>query len=255
MKETQCRWLESAAGEPVAVAFCVPGFRLRSLGPWDIKSGMKQVEIDDIATFLREAATRMKEAAEYLGQLDGEIGDGDHGYTMARGFAAIVRTVNDMDAGSTDLSTLFSLCGESFLEAVGATTGPLYASGLLAAGDYAREHPDMTFAQAPLLLVAICEGIGARGKAIAGDKTMMDVWLPVGQAVRTLTQEGQPLPQILSDIRLAARRGVENTRSMKAVRGRAARLGDRSLGHVDPGAASAAIIVECFADTLEQRGC
>nr|WP_321525674.1 dihydroxyacetone kinase subunit DhaL [uncultured Cohaesibacter sp.] len=214
---------------------------------------MKQVEIDDIVAFLREAATRMKEAADYLGQLDGEIGDGDHGYTMSRGFSAIVRALNEIDVQSHDMSTLFRSCAESFLEAVGATPGPLYASGLIAAGDFAGNRSALDADEALMILVAISDGIGARGKAIAGDKTMMDVWLPVVQTIKTLRHENAPLEVILSEIRISASRGVESTRSMVAMRGRAARLGGRSLGHIDPGAASAAILIESFANTLEQR--
>ncbi|WP_319533643.1 dihydroxyacetone kinase subunit DhaL [uncultured Cohaesibacter sp.] len=215
---------------------------------------MKQVDIEDMVAFLREVSIRMKEKADYLGQLDGEIGDGDHGYTMSRGFSAIVRALNDADLQAMDLSRLFSLSAESFLDAVGATAGPLYASGMLAASDLADGRKAMPDSEAPMILVAICEGIGARGKAIAGDKTMMDVWLPVAQTIRSLHQEGVPLSSVLADIRAVAARSVENTRSMKAIRGRAARLGDRSLGHIDPGAASAAIIVTTFAECLEQRG-
>ncbi len=197
---------------------------------------------------------RMKESADYLGQLDGEIGDGDHGYTMSRGFHAIVRAINDADRQLLDLSDLFRLCSDSFLEAVGATTGPLYASGFLSAAEFADGRKELAADEALLLLPAISEGISRRGKAIAGDKTMMDVWLPVGQSARALYQEKASLCDVVKDLRSVARHGAESTRSMKAVRGRAARLGDRSLGHVDPGAASAAIIVDCFADMLEQRG-
>ena len=82
---------------------------------------------------------------------------------------------------------------------------------------------------------------------------MMDVWLPVVQTIKTLRHENAPLEVILSEIRISASRGVESTRSMVAMRGRAARLGGRSLGHIDPGAASAAILIESFANTLEQR--
>ena len=230
-------------------------FWLRILGPWDIDSGMKQVDVEDMVAFFREVSIRMKEQADYLGQLDGEIGDGDHGYTMARGFSAIVQALNDADLQSFDLSALFNLSAGSFLEAVGATAGPLYASGLLCASDLVDGRKAIPNSEAPMILVAICDGIGARGKAIAGDKTMMDVWLPVAQTIRSLHQKGTPLSSLLAEIRAVACRGAESTRSMKAVRGRAARLGDRSLGHIDPGAASAAIIVECFADIFEQRGC
>uniref|UniRef100_UPI003565CC69 dihydroxyacetone kinase subunit DhaL n=1 Tax=Cohaesibacter celericrescens TaxID=2067669 RepID=UPI003565CC69 len=192
-------------------------------------------------------------AAEYLGQLDGEIGDGDHGHTMSRGFSAVVKALNHIDTHATDISSLLALCAESFLDAVGATTGPLYASGLLKAANFANGRATLDAGEAPLLLLAICEGIAERGQAIVGDKTMMDVWMPVGQSVKSLKQEARPLIEVLAEIKMVANRGAESTRSMTAVRGRAARLGDRSLGHIDPGAASAAILIACFIDVLEQR--
>ena len=218
-----------------------------------INHPMRQIGVEDIVAVLREAAVRIGNSAEYLGQLDGEIGDGDHGYTMARGFTAIVRALNEVETQSTDLTSLFALCAGSFLDAVGATTGPLYASGLLRAGAYAEGRAWLDQQEAAMLLVAIGEGIGDRGKAIVGDKTMMDVWLPVAQTIKAGQQEGAPLGKILNDVAIVAEHAVEGTRSMMAVQGRAARLGERSIGHIDPGAASAAIIVGCFADILSQR--
>ncbi|WP_165354548.1 dihydroxyacetone kinase subunit DhaL [Tropicimonas sp. IMCC6043] len=214
---------------------------------------MAEVGVEDVMAVLREAAARLTEATEELGRLDGAIGDGDHGTTMARGFAAILRALNEVDPAATDLTALFALCAGSFLDAVGATAGPLYASGLLRAGAWAEGRKSLPAAEAPMLLVALAEGIGQRGKAAAGDKTMMDVWLPVAQAARTEQARGTPLAATLADLKEIAAQSAEATRSMTASRGRAARLGARSLGHVDPGAASAAILVAAFADVLALR--
>lgn len=214
---------------------------------------MKQVGTEDIVSAMREVASRIAASREYLGELDGEIGDGDHGTTMAKGFGAIVRAINEIDPKTTDISAFFALCAGTFLNAVGATAGPLYAAGFLRAAALAEGRDTMSAGEAPLLLAAIGEGIAARGKAIAGDKTMLDVWLPVGQAARELRKAGAPTPEAMAALTEAANRGAESTRTMTAARGRAARLGERSLGHVDPGAASAAIIVEGFVDTLSRR--
>lgn len=214
---------------------------------------MEQVNVDDIIAVLREIAGRMTEASDYLGRLDGEIGDGDHGTTMARGFAAIVRALNEVDPRTTDLTALLALSAGSFLDAVGATTGPLYAAGLLRAGAWADGRMALPASEAPMMLVAIGDGIGARGKAIAGDKTMMDVWLPVGQSVTAALARGLGPAATLAAAREAADHGADSTRAMMAARGRAARLGERSLGHVDPGAASAAIFVGGFADVLTRK--
>ncbi|WP_317711263.1 dihydroxyacetone kinase subunit DhaL [Tropicimonas sp. TH_r6] len=214
---------------------------------------MAEVGVDDIMAVLREASARLASASEHLGQLDGEIGDGDHGTTMVRGFSAIVRALGEVEPGSSDLTTLFALCAGSFLDSVGATAGPLYASGLLRAGSYAEGRESLPAQEAPMLLVALGDGIGSRGKAVAGDKTMMDVWLPVGQAVKAARAKGAPLGDTLAEVKTVAGHATEATRSMIASKGRAARLGERSIGHVDPGAASAAIIIDSFSDILAQR--
>ena len=207
----------------------------------------------DLAEILRGIAARLNDASDHLCQLDGQIGDGDHGTTMVLGFDMIVQRLLEQDLSTTTPGNLLSLSGETFLNTVGATAGPLYASAFQEAANFANGHPDLTVAKAPLLLAAMSDGIGARGRAKPGDKTMMDVWFPVAQHIRAATLTTQSSEQLAIELRVIGADGVAATKAMVASKGRAARLGERSLGHADPGASSAAIIIGCFCDVFEDR--
>lgn len=210
-----------------------------------------------LAGVFRTISARVDEASDQLCYLDGLIGDGDHGTTMALGFEAVVQHLLHEDLDNCSLSDLLRSSADHFLNAVGATTGPLYASAFRSAATALQDKTSLPMADAPQLMLAMAEGIAQLGKAQPGDKTMMDVWSPVAQHIRA--NLGAPLQGIISEIRAIASDGMEMTKTMVASKGRAARLGERSLGHVDPGATSAVIIIGCFCDffaeqaALEQR--
>lgn len=205
-----------------------------------------------LATVFRKISARLDDASDQLCQLDGQIGDGDHGTTMALGFEAVVQMLVDEDLAQASIGDLLSLSAEHFLDAVGATAGPLYAAGLQSAAIFARERPELTVRETPLLLAEISDGIAALGKAQPGDKTMMDVWFPVAQHIRSEPLESVSLQKLALALRGIATDGVASTKTMVASKGRTARLGERSLGHADPGATSAAIIIDCFCDFFEK---
>jgi dihydroxyacetone kinase-like protein len=214
---------------------------------------MKKLAPADLLAILRAIASRLREEKDTLCDLDGEIGDGDHGTTMAQGFEAVAAAISDLDIGRITLADVFTTCARSFLDAVGATTGPLYASAFLHAAEFTANRTELPAEEAPLILCAFAEGIAHRGKARVGDKTMLDVWMPVCHRVQSARSSGEPLTELLPALTQIAEKGVEATMAMVASRGRSARLGERSLGHKDPGAASAAIIVACFTQTLQER--
>ncbi|ETA49517.1 dihydroxyacetone kinase subunit DhaL [Ponticoccus alexandrii] len=190
-----------------------------------------------LAAFLKRAAQKLESRRIELSALDGEVGDGDHGASMADGFsAAAARFASDGE----DLPGALRAAGQRFLSAVGATVGPLYATAFLEAA--ARSGPESI--GAGRLIAAFHDGIARRGKAQPGDCTMLDVWAP---AARSAT--GGDMAGVLA----AATTGLEATRAMIAVRGRAARLGSRTLGRIDPGASSALVVLEALAETLSQR--
>lgn len=215
----------------------------RALGPID---GMTALDSHQIVDLFRVIARRLAEARAELGALDGAIGDADHGNSMADGFAAVVRASAEAATRGSDVGDLFVVAGRSFLNAVGATTGPLYASALLRAGQRFAGQKTLAIADLPDLLAAFASGISDRGKARPGDKTMMDVW---GPAARAAEQPGPPRDRMARALR-AAEDGRDATRTMVASVGRAARLGERSLGHVDPGAASAVIVIAALQEGL-----
>lgn len=198
---------------------------------------------DLIATFTH-LAERLTAARDELCRLDGQIGDGDHGLAMADGFAAAAQATGALQQDTATLAEVFNAAAKALLNAVGASSGPLYATALMRAAKVAGARRSMPLAETPLLIAAMAEGIRARGQAAPGEKTMVDAWEPAARAGADGTAQSLALADILALMRVAAAVGAQSTKTMLATKGRAARLGERALGHVDPGATSAAMIVE-----------
>ena len=208
--------------------------------------------VSDIARLFRQLAETIGAARDELCRLDGVIGDADHGIAMADGFAAASASIDALPADAT-LADQFNAAAKGFLNAVGASSGPLYATAFMRAAKAAGARTEMPLAEAPALIVAMADGIRSRGKAEQGEKTMVDVWAPVALAAGKGMESGLPLADIAAQMREAATAGAESTKSMVATKGRASRLGSRSLGHMDPGAASAAMVINVIADDWGQR--
>jgi phosphoenolpyruvate---glycerone phosphotransferase subunit DhaL len=182
----------------------------------------------------------------WLSDLDGAIGDGDHGTTMALGLCAVDRALSRCPERLP--ADAFRLAASAFLDAVGASTGPLYATGFRSTARNLEGREAFGPSEQVLMLEGMAAGIAERGKAQRGDKTMLDVWLPVAEAARDAIERREPIwPTVVS----TAQERAAATSSMVALRGRAARLGARSLGHRDPGASSAAIILQAMARVLD----
>ena len=192
----------------------------------------------------------MAEQKDHLCALDGEIGDGDHGIAMALSFAAIRDALADLDKEGVNATTVFNTAAKAFLNAVGGSTGPLYATAFMRAGAALKGKVPVGDEDVAGVIAAMAKGIADRGKASIGDKTMLDAWLPAAEAAVEAVAAGAALGDALTTAAEAADAGAQATREMTAKMGRAARLGDRSVGHIDPGAASAAMIVRVIADTL-----
>ena len=195
-------------------------------------------------------ATAMDAERDRLCALDGVIGDADHGIAMALGFAAANEALSGLDASATEPTTVLNTAAKSFLNAVGASCGPLYATAFMRAATAVKGKAALDDADFVVMLQAIAKGIVDRGKAALGDKTMVDAWLPAAEAAVAAQASGKSLAESLSAAVDAARSGTEATKSMIAAKGRAARLAERSLGHVDPGAASALIVIEAMRKSL-----
>jgi dihydroxyacetone kinase-like protein len=202
---------------------------------------------DLIATFAH-LAERLTAARDELCRLDGQIGDGDHGLAMSDGFNAAAQATGALPADTATLAEVFNAGAKALLNAVGASSGPLYATALIRAGKVAGARRSMPLAETPSLIAAMAEGIRTRGQAAPGEKTMVDAWEPAAQAGTEGTQQSRALPEILASMRDAAASGAKSTETMLAAKGRAARLGERARGHVDPGATSAAMIIAVLTD-------
>ncbi|MBC8719758.1 dihydroxyacetone kinase subunit DhaL [Ochrobactrum sp. Marseille-Q0166] len=184
--------------------------------------------------------------SDRLSELDGAIGDGDHGTTMALGFQAVRSELSKLNLDEADISTVLNTAATAFINAVGASTGPLYATGFRRAAQATAGLNDLDLSTCAIIIEAIGVGIGERGRGQRGDKTMLDAWLPAAEAAHLAANENQSAGEFWEKVVSAATAGANTTRSMIATKGRAARLRERSLGHIDPGAASAIIILQAM---------
>jgi dihydroxyacetone kinase-like protein len=201
---------------------------------------------DLIALF--EAIAGMIEAnKDHLSELDGVIGDADHGVTMGIGFSAVTEALAGLGA-EAEPTQVFNTAAKSFLNAVGASSGPLYATAFMRAGAAVKGKASLDRGAMVEVIAAMARGIQERGKATRGEKTMVDAWLPAAEAAEAARDAGKPLAACLAAAAAAAAEGAESTKAMTASKGRASRLGERALGHMDPGAKSAALILETIAD-------
>ncbi|RUW53215.1 dihydroxyacetone kinase subunit L [Mesorhizobium sp. M1A.F.Ca.ET.072.01.1.1] len=189
--------------------------------------------IGDLKALFCAFSERMATERDRLCTLDGVIGDADHGIAMEQGMKA---AADAAQAAEGTLQDIFNAAAKGFINAVGASSGPLYATALLRAGKAAGPRASMPRAELRTVIAAMRDGIVQRGKAEPGQKTMLDAWAPAADAAIN----GKNVDAIVA----AARQGAEATRDMVATIGRAARLGERSLGHADPGSVSAAMLVE-----------
>ena len=194
-------------------------------------------------------AADMEASRDELCRLDGVIGDADHGIAMAEGFGAARDAVVAMEPLS-EPTAVMNMAAKAFLNAVGASSGPLYATALMRAGAVVKGKAEIDDADVVAMLQAMAVGIRDRGKAEPGQKTMLDAWAPAAVAAGEALAAGRDLAGCLDAAVAAAKEGAEATKGMLAGKGRAERLGERALGHVDPGAASAVIVIEAMRRSL-----
>ncbi|QJD88056.1 dihydroxyacetone kinase subunit L [Cohnella herbarum] len=187
---------------------------------------------------------------DYLSELDRKTGDGDHGITMSLGWRAIKETMHDLPE-EADCGTLCKTAGMKFLNAVGSSVGPLYATAFMRAGAAVNGKKFLTESDLLSFWTAFVNGIVERGQAVVGDKTMVDVWAPALDSLREHYALGNDVHACFRAAVSAGQAGMIATADMVSRKGRSSRLGDRSLSHQDPGAASAYLILSVFADMLE----
>lgn len=183
---------------------------------------------------------------DFLTQLDGAIGDADHGINMARGFEAVMNKLNTEP--DIDISSGLRKIGIALLSSVGGASGPLYGTAFMRAAVPAQGKTEVNKELAAQMLFAAIEGIKERGKAVRGEKTMVDSLEPAYYAFSKGIQEGKSFLECLEQACNEAENGVEYTKTIIAKKGRASYLGERSIGHQDPGATSVLIILKTLTD-------
>ena len=198
-----------------------------------------------------DVAAAVRARADELTELDRAIGDGDHGANLRRGFDAVAELALELEA--MPWGAALQKAGMTLVMKVGGASGPLYGSLLmgigksLAGGSQAEVPRPSAIADA---LQAGVDMVRQRGRSDVGDKTMLDVLVPVCEALRDGASQSLPTSQMLDSLSDAAGRGLESTRSIQARKGRASFLGERSIGHLDPGARSSQLIVDTVCASL-----
>ncbi|MCQ1948416.1 MULTISPECIES: dihydroxyacetone kinase subunit DhaL [Arthrobacter] len=200
--------------------------------------------------WMRLSAAALSGNRQRLTTLDREIGDADHGENMERGFSAVVEKL-DADGVPETPGAVFKTVAMTLMSKVGGAAGPLYGTAFLRASTAAGSASALGPAELVAVLTAARDGIVARGKAEPGDKTMIDAWTPAVDAAVTAEAAGSGPVEILTAAANAADAGLAGTEPLVARKGRASYLGERSAGHLDPGAASTALILQAAVSAAE----
>ena len=210
------------------------------------------------ATSITRNTTRLEEVVKTIAQtcvenesyfcdLDAVAGDGDFGYSLARGFENVLSAWDGYDR--SDLGTFLSKVALTMSSRIGGTSGPIWGTAFLRAATVARGKHDLAGADAVMMLKAAIDGIKARGGADVGDKTLLDALVPMTDAIEAALAAGEDSKSIVARAARVAREAAEATSSLTARRGRASYTGERSVGSPDPGAIAIAVLSERISDT------
>jgi dihydroxyacetone kinase-like protein len=200
------------------------------------------IGVSDVRAFVRRAARAIERHQATLTRLDAVLGDGDHGDNMVIGFHAVVDLLDALPA-ETSAGDLLRAVGHRLVAAVGGASGPLYGSAFIEAGFVAADAVALDGRRLSAMLGAAADGLARRGRCGVGDKTILDALRPAADAFAEVTEGGGSLPDAGSAAVRAARVGMVSSRDLIARRGLALRLGERSVGTLDPGAVSCFLIV------------
>ncbi|MEI8166565.1 MAG: dihydroxyacetone kinase subunit DhaL [Chloroflexales bacterium] len=208
-----------------------------------------QITAEHVIKFIETVAARIKDQRDYLTQLDSAIGDADHGVNLDRGFSTVVgklTSVADKDVGS-----ILKTVGSTLVSTVGGASGPLYGTAFLRAGMATADRFELGPDDVVVALEAALEGIQSRGKSTRGEKTMIDAIGPGVDALKAALGTGDDFVTALRTSLAACEAGMKATIPMLATKGRASYLGERSIGHQDPGATSAHLMARALLDVVE----
>jgi phosphoenolpyruvate---glycerone phosphotransferase subunit DhaL len=200
------------------------------------------VNADTVERWLRDAAASLKENRDYLTQLDAAIGDADHGTNMDRGFTAVLVKLDAADA-PTAPGRMLTAAGGTLVSTVGGASGPLWGTALRRAGRALGDTEEFEAEQLAAALQAALDGVVELGAAREGEKTMVDSLSPAVRALQEALSNGDSIADAVGAARVAGEEGMRATVPLQATKGRASYLGERSIGHQDPGATSTALIL------------
>jgi dihydroxyacetone kinase-like protein len=205
------------------------------------------IATEDVVRWIRQTASVLHDKRDFLTQLDSPIGDADHGINMDRGFKAVLEKLPSV--ASTDIGSILKTVGTTLVSTVGGASGPLYGTAFLRMGMATAGKNELYEADVVAMWEAALEGIKARGKAQPGEKTMVDALTPALAAAKAAESQNLGLSAMLRAAADAAEEGMKATIPMLATKGRASYLGERSIGHQDPGATSSWLMLKALADT------
>ena len=203
-----------------------------------------------ILAIIAAIAKKIEAEKDFLTQLDNEIGDGDHGINLARGFKSVEEKLSTF--ADKDIGAILKGVGTQLVSTVGGASGPLYGTAFMKAGNVCKGKTELTDAEFAAALEAAINGVKMRGKAVEGEKTMLDALCPAYKALKDGLDAGKNLVDALSDGVDAAANGVEYTKTIIATKGRASYLKERSLGHQDPGATSSLFMLQTTLEVLRE---
>lgn len=206
------------------------------------------IDSKKIIYILNKIYEKIDKNKQYLTDLDAAIGDGDHGLNMAKGFKAVYEKLDTYQ--SNDIGDILRTVGMVLVSTVGGASGPLYGTAFMKASMIVKGKCEMDIFDFINLLKAALDGIKYRGKSAEGEKTMIDAVSPAIYALEEGVSSGLSSKEALKNSLNAAKAGVEYTKTIKATKGRASYLGERSIGHQDPGATSFYYILETIAEEI-----
>lgn len=209
------------------------------------------VEQADVEFVVHVIAQTAVDNEKYFGDLDSVVGDGDFGYSLARGFEIVLADWDTLDR--TDAGTFLQKIATIITSRIGGTSGPIWGTAFLRAGGVAKKSETLDGTVIVEILTAAIEGVKARGGAEVGEKTLLDAVVPMRDTIAILVAQGAGDQVVLDAAATTARTSAEATSVLQARRGRASYTGERSIGSPDAGAIAVAVIVEQIAEQWRQR--
>ena len=206
--------------------------------------------VKEFIQILKNICEDIEKNKDYFSELDRAIGDGDHGVTMSIGWTAVKEKLNEVK----ETDTFDKICmpvASSFLSAVGGSAGPLYATALMRGGNALKNLTEANAKQIAEFFIAAADGVKDRAKADLGDKTMLDVWLPSALKIKEEAKNSEDITEVIRLGAQKAKESMELTKDMLSKKGRSSKLGERSKGFIDPGAASSYMIINSFYESIK----